>query len=64
MLSLLALWCAVVVGTADNFLRPMLVGKDTQMPGLLVMLSTFGGLTPRKKYGSGKKTDCSCRRET
>ena len=40
----LALWCAVVVGTADNFLRPMLVGKDTQMPGLMVMLSTFGGL--------------------
>ena len=40
----LALWCAVVVGTADNVLRPILVGKDTQMPDLMVMLSTFGGL--------------------
>ena len=41
----LFLWCAIVVGTADNFLRPLLVGKDTEMPDLLVMLSTFGGLT-------------------
>lgn len=40
----LALWCAVVVGTADNVLRPMLVGKDTQMPDLLILLSTLGGL--------------------
>lgn len=40
----LLLWCAVVVGTADNILRPLLVGKDTKMPDLLVMLSTFGGL--------------------
>jgi predicted PurR-regulated permease PerM len=41
---LLALWCAVVVGAADNVLRPMLVGKDTQMPDLLILLSTLGGL--------------------
>ena len=39
-----ALWCAVVVGTADNLLRPLLVGKDTEMPDLLVMLTTLGGL--------------------
>ena len=38
------LWCAVVVGTADNFLRPVLIGKDTQMPDLLVLLTTLGGL--------------------
>ena len=36
---------AVVVGTADNVLRPRLVGKDTQMPDLLVLLSTLGGLS-------------------
>lgn len=41
----LAAWCAVVVGTVDNFLRPRLVGKDTQMPDLLVLLSTLGGLS-------------------
>ncbi len=39
-----ALWCALVVGTADNFLRPRLVGKDTQMPDLLILLATLGGL--------------------
>jgi predicted PurR-regulated permease PerM len=41
----LFLWCAVIVGTADNFLRPILVGKDTEMPDLMVLLSTFGGLS-------------------
>jgi predicted PurR-regulated permease PerM len=40
----LTLWCIVVVGTADNFLRPALVGKDTEMPDLMVLLSTLGGL--------------------
>jgi predicted PurR-regulated permease PerM len=42
---LLAAWCVLVVGTIDNFLRPRLVGKDTKMSDLLVLLSTLGGLT-------------------
>jgi predicted PurR-regulated permease PerM len=41
----LAVWCALVVGTVDNFLRPKLVGADTKMPDLLILLSTFGGLS-------------------
>lgn len=41
---LLAIWCAGVVGTIDNVLRPMLVGRDTEMPDLLIMLATLGGL--------------------
>jgi len=41
----LAVWCAVVVGTVDNFLRPKLVGADTKMSDLLILLSTFGGLS-------------------
>ena len=41
----LAIWCALVVGTVDNFLRPKLVGADTKMPDLLILLSTFGGLS-------------------
>jgi len=41
----LALWCSLVVGTVDNFLRPKLVGRDTKMPDLLILLSTFGGLS-------------------
>ena len=40
----LFLWCAIVVGLADNFLRPWLVGRDTKMSDLLVLLSTLGGL--------------------
>jgi predicted PurR-regulated permease PerM len=40
----LALFCALVVGTVDNVLRPMLVGRDTQMHELLVFFSTLGGL--------------------
>ena len=39
-----ALWCGLVVGTADNVLRPLLIGKETEMPDLLVMLTTIGGL--------------------
>ena len=38
------LWCAIVVGTADNLLRPLLIGKDTEMSHLLVMVTTLGGL--------------------
>lgn len=41
---LLMIWCAGVVGTIDNFLRPMLVGRDTEMPDLLILLATLGGL--------------------
>jgi predicted PurR-regulated permease PerM len=37
-------WSAAVVSTVDNLLRPRLVGRDTQMPDLLVLLSTLGGL--------------------
>ncbi|MFQ5890307.1 MAG: AI-2E family transporter [Gemmatimonadota bacterium] len=40
----LSVWCAAVVGTVDNFLRPRLVGKDTKMSDLLVLLGTLGGI--------------------
>lgn len=38
------LWCALVVSTIDNVLTPKLIGQDTQMPDLLVLLTTLGGL--------------------
>lgn len=41
---LLAAWCAGLVGTIDNVLRPTLVGKDAEMPDLLILLGTLGGL--------------------
>lgn len=40
----LLIWCALVVGSVDNVLRPKLVGGDTKMPDLLILLSTLGGL--------------------
>jgi len=35
----------VVVGTADNVLRPIFVGRETRMPDYMVLLSTLGGLS-------------------
>jgi predicted PurR-regulated permease PerM len=34
----------LVIGLVDNVLRPILVGKDTQMPDYLVLISTIGGM--------------------
>jgi predicted PurR-regulated permease PerM len=42
--TLLLAWCAAVVGTIDNILRPALVGKDAKMPDLLILIGTLGGL--------------------
>jgi predicted PurR-regulated permease PerM len=42
--TLLLAWCAAVVGTVDNILRPILVGKDAKMPDLLILVGTLGGL--------------------
>lgn len=33
-----------VIGLVDNILRPLLVGKDTQMPDYVVLISTIGGM--------------------
>ena len=42
--TLLLVWCAAVVGTIDNFLRSVLVGRDAKMPDLLILIGTLGGL--------------------
>ncbi|NVO04996.1 MAG: AI-2E family transporter [Rhodoferax sp.] len=34
----------LVIGFADNLLRPMLVGKDAGMPDYVVMITTLGGM--------------------
>jgi predicted PurR-regulated permease PerM len=36
--------CGAVSGSVDNVLRPRLVGRDTKMPDLLILVSTLGGL--------------------
>ncbi len=40
----LALFCAIVIGSLDNLLRPILVGKDTQMHELMIFFGTLGGI--------------------
>lgn len=41
---ILLVFGVLVIGLIDNFLRPLLVGKDTQMPDYLVLVSTIGGM--------------------
>ena len=40
----LGLWSMLIVGSVDNLLRPILVGGDTEMPDLLILISTLGGI--------------------
>jgi len=42
--AILGVYGVVVIGLVDNFLRPILVGKDTRMPDYLVLISTLSGL--------------------
>jgi predicted PurR-regulated permease PerM len=40
----LGAFCAAVVGSIDNLLRPILVGRDTQMHELMILFGTLGGI--------------------
>ena len=40
----LGIFCALVIGSIDNLLRPILVGKDTQMHELMIFFGTLGGI--------------------
>ena len=40
----LVAWGVLVIGLIDNLLRPILVGKDTQLPDYLVLTTTLGGM--------------------
>jgi predicted PurR-regulated permease PerM len=42
---ILAVGGAIVVGTVDNILRPIFVGRESRMPDYMVLLSTLGGLS-------------------
>jgi len=41
---LLAAFCALIVGSVDNVLRPRLIGRDTKMHDLMILFSTLGGI--------------------
>jgi predicted PurR-regulated permease PerM len=38
------LWGALIVGTADNFLRPLIIGNRTQIPTIFLFFGILGGL--------------------
>jgi predicted PurR-regulated permease PerM len=40
----LAIWSIIIVGSIDNFLRPIIVGGRTSMHPLLILLTILGGL--------------------
>lgn len=40
----LLVWGGAIVGSIDNVLRPKLVGQDTKMSDLMILLSTLGGI--------------------
>lgn len=40
----LIVWGAVVIGTADNFLYPMLVGKDLRLHTITIFFAVLGGV--------------------
>ena len=42
---ILIAFCVIVIGLVDNVMRPILVGKDTQMPDYVVLISTLGGMS-------------------
>ncbi len=43
--AVLTVFGAIVIGLADNILRPRLVGKDLKLPDYVVLISTLGGLS-------------------
>jgi predicted PurR-regulated permease PerM len=40
----LAAWGVLVIGLIDNLLRPLLVGRDTRLPDVVIMVTTLGGM--------------------
>lgn len=43
--ALILIFCFLfVIGTMDNVLRPILVGRETRMPDYMVLISTLGGI--------------------
>jgi len=44
MATFLALWCVVIVGTIDNFLRPVLMRGESGMSTLWMFFAVLGGL--------------------
>lgn len=40
----LVVWGVLVVGLVDNFVRPWIVGNDSKLPDLVILISILGGI--------------------
>ncbi|MEW5896034.1 MAG: AI-2E family transporter [Candidatus Omnitrophota bacterium] len=43
--AVLTIWGMVPIGLTDNFLRPLIIGRDVHVPEIYILLSILGGLT-------------------
>jgi len=41
----LLVWAIIVVGMVDNFLSPLIVGKQINIPSILILFSVLGGIS-------------------
>ena len=40
----IAVWFSLFVGTIDNWLRPILISREVELPFILIVFGIFGGL--------------------
>lgn len=40
----LIIWGGLIVGSVDNILRPIVVGREAKIPDLLILIATLGGI--------------------
>ncbi len=43
MAIFVAIWCAGIAGSADNIIKPLLIGQNSNLPFVLIVLGVLGG---------------------
>lgn len=43
MAIFMAVWCAGIAGSADNVIKPLLIGQNSNLPFVLIVLGVLGG---------------------
>ena len=39
----MVLWCALIAGSADNVIKPLVIGQNSNLPFILIILGILGG---------------------
>ncbi len=39
----MVLWCALIAGSADNIIKPLVIGQNSNLPFILIILGILGG---------------------